>query len=518
MKFKKMMNVLLIWTMVTAIAVSLAPIESQKASAESNKTVFSDINRHWAKNTIVWAADRGIVKGMGDGRFAPDRKVTEAEFLAMLFNAFPKEVIPVVNNGPWFSGYYVHALSTMNWPVSVNAAVQPVLRGQVARIVSASQGKPLDTDHAIQFLLDHKLANGKTSATVAGFGKNASLTRAEAVSFVKNLLDQGAALSVVSKSSPLEIPVNNVTAPITNPINNLTNLLSNGDPAREDHEFVIRGIALGDSENDLLKKLGQPARKDTSEYGFLWYVYNQDYASYIQVGVLNGKVVALYSNALGWKSKKNIKVGSTTADVEKQYGSSLTKILKGRVNYSIMRGNRETDVFLLDNAYTTIFYDLHANSTVTAVLQIAEEVELSLQGYYSNPSKALSQSFERQTFDLVNALRVRMGLKTFQWADDASSSSRKHSEDMGNNSFFAHTNLQGKSPFDRMEAVGISFSSAGENIAAGQQSAIFAHEGWMNSEGHRKNVLANFKRLGVGVAFGDKMHIYYTQNFYTPMK
>jgi uncharacterized protein YkwD len=113
---------------------------------------------------------------------------------------------------------------------------------------------------------------------------------------------------------------------------------------------------------------------------------------------------------------------------------------------------------------------------------------------------------------------VRMGHKTFQWAVEAATSARKHSEDMGANNFFAHTNLQGNSPFDRMEAAGVTFSMAGENIAMGQQSAIYAHEGWMNSEGHRSNILTDFKRLGVGVAIGAKNRVYYSEDFYTPMK
>jgi uncharacterized protein YkwD len=274
---------------------------------------------------------------------------------------------------------------------------------------------------------------------------------------------------------------------------------------------------VGDSESNLLKKLGQPARKDLSEYGFLWYVYNQDYASYIQVGVSNGKVVALYSNALGWKSKHGIKVGSTLTDTEQQFGASLTAILKGLVNYSIMHQDNESDVYLLDQAYTTIFYDIHSNNTVTAVMQIAKDVELSLQGYYGKPSKELSQSFEHQDFDLVNAVRVRMGNKPFVWSDNAATSARKHSEDMAVNNFFEHTNLQGKSPFDRMQAAGITFSMAGENIAMGQQSAIYAHEGWMNSEHHRSNILTDFKRLGVGVAFGEKNSVYYSEDFYSPL-
>lgn len=501
MKLLQLIRLMLISMLIFLITISTFSIPPQKAHAENAAVEFSDIAGHWGYATIMWAASLGIVKGAGDGTFGPNRNVTEAEFLAMLFNAYPNQQLPALAKGPWYAKYYEYALSTMHWPVSLEAATKPVIRGQVARIIAASQGKLLSTDQSVQFLLDQKLANGKTSATVAGFGKQSPLTRAEAVSFVKNLLDKAVILSPADESSiiPEDKP------PIS-------------DAMRNDVELAIRGIAVGDAESDVLLKLGQPDRKDLSEYGFQWYIYNKDYTNYVQVGVQQGKVVGLYSNSSAWKSKHEIKVGSTLAETERQYGSSLTDIQKGNTIYSIPRKAGELDVFLLDNAYTTLFYDTHVNNTVTAVQQIAKSVELALKGYSGKPSKELSQSFERQDLDLVNAVRVRMGLKAFQWAEDAANSARKHSEDMKANDYFEHDNLQGDSPFDRMEAEGIKFGSASENIAAGQQSAIFAHEGWMNSTGHRTNILANYQKLGVGVAFGGTMGMYYTENFYTPLK
>ena len=81
--------------------------------------------------------------------------------------------------------------------------------------------------------------------------------------------------------------------------------------------------------------------------------------------------------------------------------------------------------------------------------------------------------------------------------------------------YFGHINNENKSPFDRMKSEGINYTNAGENIAAGQNSAIYAHHAWMNSLGHRKNILGDYKYIGVGVIFGGHYNIYYTQNFYT---
>ena len=101
--------------------------------------------------------------------------------------------------------------------------------------------------------------------------------------------------------------------------------------------------------------------------------------------------------------------------------------------------------------------------------------------------------------------------------DDAvSNTARKHSEDMAIHNYFSHENLKGKSPFDRLEDDGLTFSYAGENLAYGQTSSIFAHEGLMNSMGHRKNILnSDYRNLGVGTAFNENATPYYTENFYS---
>jgi uncharacterized protein YkwD len=66
-----------------------------------------------------------------------------------------------------------------------------------------------------------------------------------------------------------------------------------------------------------------------------------------------------------------------------------------------------------------------------------------------------------------------------------------------------------------MKEDAVAFHTAGENLAYGQLSSIFAHEGLMNSLGHRENILRqDYEYLGVGVAFNDKSQPYYTQNYY----
>ena len=282
-----------------------------------------------------------------------------------------------------------------------------------------------------------------------------------------------------------------------------------------DKEFIFQEIAIGHSEEHVLRQLGQPARKDQSEYGFEWYVYNQDYRKYIQIGIQNRKVVGLYTNADNWKSKQGIQIGTKKESVNKQFGKGISSIRKGNTLFQLNHGN-QADVYLVNDYYATIFYDLHNETTVTAIQLIEKNTEQGRTSFYAKPCEQLKDSFEKQVFDLANGIRARNKLATFGWDDKVSGTARKHSLDMAVNQYFDHNNKKNESPFDRMTTDGISYRMAAENIAAGQSSAIFAHEGWMNSAGHRANILGGCSRLGVGVHFGGSYQTYYTQNFYTP--
>jgi len=93
---------------------------------------------------------------------------------------------------------------------------------------------------------------------------------------------------------------------------------------------------------------------------------------------------------------------------------------------------------------------------------------------------------------------------------------RKHSKDMATNGFFAHTNLAGLSPFDRMKAEGYKGTTMGENIAAGNATAAQTMTQWMNSDGHCANIMnPKYKQLGVGYWYSasSKYRHYWTQNF-----
>lgn len=286
--------------------------------------------------------------------------------------------------------------------------------------------------------------------------------------------------------------------------------------APKDQMFAIHNVELGESKAEVEKKIGKPKRTTENEYGVSWAAYHENYQNFIMVAYdEKNNVRGLYSNQDLIASSTGIKLGSSKQSVQEKLGNPESIMRKGLFNYKIDQ-NGEYEVFKLDHSYATIFYDKHENNTVTAVQIIEQDLEQNKNELYTESSQQLKEGFEYQLFDLTNASRVNHDLPILKWDDLVRETARDHSFDMAENQYFDHTNLQGQSPFDRMKEDNIRYVTAGENLAYGQFSSIFAHEGLMNSLGHRKNILReNYEFLGVGVAFNNESQPYYTENFYS---
>ncbi|MCP3741018.1 CAP domain-containing protein [Rossellomorea sp. BNER] len=280
--------------------------------------------------------------------------------------------------------------------------------------------------------------------------------------------------------------------------------------------FSVSNIVLGDKKVEVEETVGLPQRYSRNEYGVDWFSYHENYHNFMMVSYNDkNQVNGLYTNQDLIASSIGIKIGSAKESVQKNLGEPLTKIRKGLVYYQL-QDNGEYEVYKLDNSFVTIFYDKHENNSVTAIQIISEELENNKSNIYADSNSELKKGFEYQLFDLTNATRVNHHLPTLTFNDHVKETARKHSLDMADNHYFSHTNLQGQSPFDRMQEDEITFVTAGENLAYGQYSSIFAHEGLMNSMGHRKNILKpDYEYLGVGVAFNSESQPYYTENFFS---
>ncbi|MGS5514934.1 CAP domain-containing protein [Clostridioides difficile] len=123
-------------------------------------------------------------------------------------------------------------------------------------------------------------------------------------------------------------------------------------------------------------------------------------------------------------------------------------------------------------------------------------------------------AYQKEVVDLVNIERSKAGLNPLTLDSSVSNVATKKSQDMIDNNYFSHNSPTYGSPFDMLKKFGISYKTAGENIAMGQKTPKEVVNAWMNSEGHRKNILnPNFSKIGVGVAQKSGGSLYWTQIF-----
>lgn len=123
-------------------------------------------------------------------------------------------------------------------------------------------------------------------------------------------------------------------------------------------------------------------------------------------------------------------------------------------------------------------------------------------------------AFNQQVLDLTNAQRAKAGLSPLKYNAALSNVATLKSQDMRDKNYFSHTSPTYGSPFAMMDKFGISYTYAGENIAAGYSTPQAVVTGWMNSPGHRQNILnSNYNQIGIGYAAGGSYGHYWTQMF-----
>ncbi len=147
----------------------------------------------------------------------------------------------------------------------------------------------------------------------------------------------------------------------------------------------------------------------------------------------------------------------------------------------------------------------------------APSASASASAVRSTPPQPPPPSPEALVLNLVNLERARAGCRPVTADTRLAAAARGHSADMARRDFFDHTNPDGLDPGRRITVAGYRWSTYGENIAVGYPDARAVMKGWMNSTGHRHNILdCRFRNLGVGLAYNVRHYPYWTQDFGTP--
>ncbi len=156
---------------------------------------------------------------------------------------------------------------------------------------------------------------------------------------------------------------------------------------------------------------------------------------------------------------------------------------------------------------------VNAPSKPAATETPAEQEETAQE---SAPSASMG-AYEQQVVDLVNKERAAAGLPALKVNTKLAGVAEMKAEDLRDKNYFSHTSPTYGSPFDMMKQFGISYSSAGENIAKGQKTPDSVMNGWMNSSGHKANILnTSFTEIGVGYVTDSNGTTYWVQMFIRP--
>lgn len=207
------------------------------AIVQAGTGLYKDVNPgDWYFGDVKWATENQMVSGYDDGTFVPDAKVTEAEFLKMLIALYKGDITQKADPH-WYDAYYRFAVAhkwnvygilsydSRNYPLSNTikaVADMPLTRLKSAMILLNATGQEADApDELIWALYNSNLSNGKTSKSVYGFQPHDLLTRAEAVSFIRNFKEINARQDLLSVSQIIEA---NRDLSITRIINTLSEM------------------------------------------------------------------------------------------------------------------------------------------------------------------------------------------------------------------------------------------------------------------------------------------------------
>ena len=178
---------------------------------------------------------------------------------------------------------------------------------------------------------------------------------------------------------------------------------------------------------------------------------------------------------------------------------------------SKIAGKLATQMEGLEAMLSPIFDEAIRRSMNNLTVDPASEKSVDL--HYSVTNPRVRPNLEMEMLDMVNEERLKMGLKVLKADPEMAQVARTHSADMFARGYFSHVSPEGKTLADRIRSAGVSFVTAGENLALGPTLTI-CHDGLMKSPGHRKNILhPSFGRLGIGILDGGRHGLMITQNF-----
>ncbi|EDU36798.1 CAP domain-containing protein [Clostridium sporogenes] len=225
------------------------------------------------------------------------------------------------------------------------------------------------------------------------------------------------------------------------------------------------------------------------------------------------------------------KITTNCAQTQSNYGIKVIKTYKGNTDCKNTKNNTNNNVNTVSQSKPTSSNtnntadttsqskptSSNTNNTANTTSQ-SKPTTTATKPSATKPDSSVA-ALEKEVVTLVNAERAKAGLPALKANAELSNVARLKSQDMIDKNYFSHTSPTYGSPFDMMKKFGIKYSAAGENIASGYPTAKAVVDGWMNSPGHRANILSkSFTEIGVGLAKSSNGTSYWTQMFINPGK
>ncbi|MDD2627282.1 MAG: CAP domain-containing protein [Clostridia bacterium] len=233
-------------------------------------------------------------------------------------------------------------------------------------------------------------------------------------------------------------------------------------------------------------------------------------------------IVQLGSNQVGYVSKSYVKFTKSPPSGAKVYQSLAPKMLTVNANgvnlrrgpgtnfsriSSLSKGTSVKVIGIIGEFYLVILKDytvgmMHKDYVSATTNSTTNSVSTAEKNIKASPTTNLSK--EEYLLKLINDYRAKNGVKPLSFGVTLNKISKMKSDDMVQNDYFSHTSPKYGTPFEMMKNNGLNYKSAGENIA-GNPSLDKAMDSWINSEGHRKNILSSsFNYIGIGITESPK--------------
>lgn len=247
-----------------------------------------------------------------------------------------------------------------------------------------------------------------------------------------------------------------------------------------------------------IKTTSELTYKDTKTTGSVVYYYK----TRAYKNVSGKKIYSSYSAIQGVKANL-AKPANFTAKAENDKSKLIWSAVSGTDKYLIYRATSKNGTYQhLDSTKSRTYTDQNVKAGKTYYYKVRAYAKKGQTKYYSSYTQAVSvkakkDSYQQEVVDLINKERKAAGLSPLQNSSTIEKAAYQRAKEIER--VFSHTRPNGTSCFTVLDENNIAYRAAGENIAYGQSTPKAVMDAWMNSEGHRKNILSSsFGKVGIG--------------------